>query len=80
MLSMRLDEMEKEALEKVNQAVYRQFPYLQGVVPEVSAMENEQFLLIYKGQAITADGHSLPISLRAVSNKDGESIRITSSR
>lgn len=77
---MRLDKMEKEALEKVNQAVYKQFPYLQGVEPEISAMDNEQFLLIYKGQATTADGHPLPISLRAVSDKDGNSLRITSSR
>jgi len=77
---MRLDEMEKEALEKVNLTVYRQFPYLQGVDPEISVMENGQFLLIYKGKATTADGHSLPISLRAVSDKDGNSLRITSSR
>jgi hypothetical protein len=72
--------MEKEALDNVNQTVYRQFPYLQGVEPEVSAMENEQYLLIYKGQATIADGHALPISIRVVSDKIGEIIKITSSR
>ena len=77
---MRLDKMEKEAIEKINQAVFKQFPYLQGVEPEISVLESGQFLLIYKGQATTADGHALPISLRAVSDKDGNSIRITSSR
>lgn len=77
---MQCDEMEKEALEKVNQAVYKQFPYLQGVEPEVSMMENELFLLIYQGQATTADGHALPISIRSVSDKTGEIIKITSSR
>lgn len=77
---MCLDEMEKEALDKVNQSVFRQFPYLQGVEPEVSAMENEQFLLIYKGQATTADGHLLPLILRAKSDRAGNIIKITSSR
>jgi hypothetical protein len=77
---MRLDKMEKEAFEKVNQAVYKQFPYLQGVEPEIAALENDQFLLIYKGQATTADGHALPILLRAVSDKEGNRIRFTSSR
>ncbi len=72
--------MEKEALEKVNQAVYRQFPYLQGVEPEVAAMDDGQFLLIYKGQATTANGHSLPISLRVVSDKTGNIFKFTSSR
>ena len=77
---MPLDEMEKEALDNVNQTVYSQFPYLQGVEPEVSAMENEQFLLIYKGSGTTADGHSLPISLRVISDKDGSGLRFSSSR
>jgi hypothetical protein len=72
--------MEKEALDNVNQAVYRQFPYLQGVEPDISAIENEQFLLIYKGQATTADGHSLPVSIRVISDKNGAIIKITSSR
>lgn len=72
--------MEKEALDKVNQAVYRQFPYLQGIEPEVSDMENGQFLLIFKGCGATADGHSLPISLRVVSDKAGNILKFTSSR
>ena len=77
---MHSDEMEKEALDNVNQTVYRRFPYLQGVEPEVSAIENEQYLLIYKGNATTADGHSLPISLRVISDKDGSGLKFTSSR
>jgi len=77
---MHFDEMEKEALDNVNETVYRQFPYLQGVEPDVSAMDGEQFLLIYKGDATTADGHSLPISLRVISDKDGSGLKFTSSR
>jgi hypothetical protein len=72
--------MEKKALDNVNETVYRQFPYLQGVQPEVSAMDEGQFLLIYKGTATTADGHSLPISLRVISDKDGSGLKFTSSR
>ncbi len=72
--------MEKAAIDNVNQTVYRQFPYLQGVEPEVSALENQQYLLIYKGYAATADGHSLPIILRVVSDEDGSGLKFTSSR
>jgi hypothetical protein len=43
-------------------------------------MDEGQFLLIYKGTATTADGHSLPISLRVISDKDGSGLKFTSSR
>jgi hypothetical protein len=71
--------MEKEALEKVNQLVYRLFPYLKGIEPKVSATENNQFLLVYKGSGLTADGHTLPISIRVISDVKGKLIKITSS-
>jgi hypothetical protein len=71
--------MEKEALEKVNQVVYKQFPYLQEVEPKISDMENNQFLLIYKGSGFTADGHALPVSIRIISDVNGKIIKVTSS-
>jgi hypothetical protein len=77
---MPWDKMEKEVSEKVHQAVYKQFPYLQGVEPEVSDMENDEFLLIYKGQATTSNGHALPVSIRVVSDKTGKIKKISSSR
>jgi acetylornithine/succinyldiaminopimelate/putrescine aminotransferase len=77
---MPWDKMEKEVSEKVHQSVYKQFPYLQGVEPEVSDMENDEFLLIYKGQATTANGHALPVSIRVVSDKTGKIKKISSSR
>ncbi len=76
---MHSGKMEKEALENVNQSVYMRFPYLRGIEPEVTAMENGQFLLVYKGTASTADGHSMPIALRVISDKDGSGLRISSS-
>jgi hypothetical protein len=74
------DEMEKEALEKVNQAIYRQFPYLQGIEPIISQIEKDQFLMVYKGSSHTADGHSLPISIRIITDTKGKIKKITSSR
>jgi hypothetical protein len=71
--------MEKEALEKVNQEISKQFPYLQGIEPKISAMGNNQFLLIYKGSGLTADGHELPISIRVLSDVKGKIIKVTSS-
>lgn len=72
--------MDQESLEKVNQAIYRKFPYMQGIEPEVSIIEGWQFLLIYKGQATTADGHALPVTIRVASDKTGKIIKMTSSR
>ncbi len=76
---MCLNEMDKEALDKVNQVVNSQFPYLRGVEPEVSKMEDGDYLLIYKGQATTADGHLFPIFIRVLMDKAGIILKITSS-
>jgi hypothetical protein len=46
----------------------------------VSDMENDEFLLIFKGQVITANGHALPVSIRVVSDKTGKIKKISSSR
>jgi len=71
--------MDKEALKKVNQVIYKQFPYLQGIEPKIIITENDQFLLVYKGAGLTADGHALPISIRIISDKSGNITKISSS-
>ncbi len=69
-----------EILEEINQKIYTQFPYLHAVLPDVTPMEKEKFLLVYKGLGQTDSGFSLPLVIRVVVNNEGDIIKISSSR
>ena len=72
--------MEKEAIEEINLEVYRQYPYLKDIEPKITSLENGQFLLSYHGQAETADGHALPVTLHVTINDNKEILKFSSSR
>ena len=72
--------MDQEIIEKIDQQVFRQFPYLKGIEPEISTLEGDQLLLVYKGKAMTANGHDFPIIVRVVIDSAGKVLKITSSR
>lgn len=75
-----MDQETQEIIKKTNQVVYRQFPYLTNVSPEVGSQGEKDTLLVYKGCASTADGHSLPVSVRVVIDSEGKILKISSSR
>jgi len=72
--------MNPQTLEQINEKVYEQFPYLKDVQPTESGMEGENLLLIYKVEAQTESGFSLPIVVRVVVTENGKITKITSSR
>jgi hypothetical protein len=72
--------MQPQTLEHINEKVFEQFPYLKDVQPTQSGMEGENHLLVYKGEARTESGFSLPIVVRVVVAENGKIIKITSSR
>lgn len=72
--------MEPELLELINQKIYSQFPYIKNTPPEISLIDGDNTLLIYKGDAKTENAFTLPITIRVVVNQSGEIIKITSSR
>ena len=72
--------MEQAIIEKISQTVYKQFPYLKDSTPVVTEQQECNFLLVYKGSASTADGHTLPVSVRVVTDPLGKILKITSSR
>ena len=72
--------MQPQKIEQINETVYGQFPYLRGVQPIESGMEGENLLLVYKGEARTESGFSLPILVRVVISEDGKIAKMTSSR
>jgi len=71
--------MESSAIERVCQSVYRQFPELRGVRPSVRAAGG-QFLLVFSGKVKTADGKTLPRTVRATANEAGNILKLSTSR
>lgn len=72
--------MDSQALQNICTEVYRRFPEVNGVRPKVRAYSGDQKLYIFQGNVKTADGHSLPRTVRVVASSDGSIIKITTSR
>jgi hypothetical protein len=71
--------MESSAVDRVCQSVYRQFPELKGVRPSVRQSESA-FLLIFSGKVTTADGKTLPRTVRVTANEKGNVLKLSTSR
>jgi hypothetical protein len=72
--------MEKVTHAKIDQQIFRQFPYLNGAIPEIEQQNEDRWLLIYKGSVTTADGHEMPIVVRVIVDNSGNVVKLTSSR
>jgi hypothetical protein len=72
--------MESSAINHVCQSVYRQFPELHGVHPSVRSQPGDKFLLIFSGKVKTADGKSLPRTVRVTADEKGSILKLTTSR
>jgi hypothetical protein len=71
--------MEKEILDAINLQIYGKFPYLKGIHPDTSLHDNNS-LLTYQGQSITANGHPIPLIVRVVTDSKGKILKISTSR
>lgn len=71
--------MEPRNLSSICQEIYRQFPEVKGVSPRITERP-EGHLLIFKGSVRTSDGHNLPRTVRAVVDKNGKIIKLTTSK
>ena len=72
--------MNQAIIEKVNQEIYKQFPYLKECTPKVSSVENNNFQLIYMSEAKTENGFPIPLIVRVIVNADGKVIKLSTSR
>jgi len=70
----------QEVLEKVNRRIYQQFPYLEGNEPEFNRISEDRFSFTYRGKQSTADGHQIPLTVKATANESGEIEKITASK
>jgi hypothetical protein len=72
--------MDKQAIEKINQQIYTQFPYLQGIVPKVREINKGINELYYQGSVLTANGVTLPIVVKVTADDQGNIQKMVASR
>ena len=72
--------LEKSVLDKVNERVYRKFPEVKGKRPKIQARPNDQTLLVYQGVVELGSGMKMNRTVRAVIDKNGKVVKITTSR
>ena len=72
--------MESKIVEKISGQISRQFPEVAGAKPSVQSQGEENFLLIFKGSATTADGKKIARTVRVVATGSGKIVKVTTSR
>jgi hypothetical protein len=72
--------MDEKAIAKVNEEIYKQFPYLQGIAPDIKTEREGIFRLQYKGSVQTANDRTLPIIVNIVADEQGNIKKLTTSR
>lgn len=72
--------MDKEILEKVNEQVCRQFPYLKDVSPDVKSVREGIYELQYNASVQTANNQTLPIIVKVTADGQGNIQKLTTSR
>jgi hypothetical protein len=72
--------MDSKLLKAACEQIYRQFPEMKGTKPSVSSYSATQYLLIFKTNSKTSDGHNISRSVRVVVNQDGIISKVTTSR
>ncbi len=72
--------MDKTTLEKICQQVYKNYPFVKGVIPSFSNQNEGRYLFIFKSINKTPDGKSIRQSIRVVATSDGKIIKTSLSR
>jgi hypothetical protein len=77
--------MDREAIDKVNRKVSKQFPEMKSVRPTVKVESssnngNQKFSLTYKGKADLPNGRMISRVVRVVADENGKVIRMSTSK
>lgn len=72
--------MDLNTIKKVSDQVFEQFPYLNNTPPKTQEMPDGSTILKYSGSTITANGHTISVSIKVKANEEGEILQISSSR
>lgn len=72
--------MNRQALSSLCEQIYRRFPQVAGSQPTVQSRPDGQSLLIFRGTAKTADGHTINQTVRVVASPEGKIVKTTTSK
>ena len=72
--------MELNVINKINNQVFSQFPYLKDTLPKIQKMPDGSSIIKYIGSTKTANGHTIQISVKVKATDEGEILQISSSR
>ena len=71
--------MDRKLIDSISKQIYKKFPEVNGSQPALSERPDNQTLLIFKGSATTADGHTIQRVVRVVADASGKILRTTTS-
>jgi len=71
--------MDQKTLDSICKQVYQKFPEAKGVKPKVKAYSENQSLLLFQTTSKTADGKSLPRTIRVVVDQNGKVTKMSTS-
>lgn len=72
--------MDQQTIAKVCEKVNKRFPETAKKKPKVKAYEDDLSLLIFNFKVKTADGKSMPRTVRVIASPKGKIIKMTTSR
>ena len=70
----------QQTLASICEQVYRRFPEVAGIQPRIQDQAGDHLLLIFHATAKTADGRSIPRTVRIVVSPAGKIVKMTTSR
>ena len=72
--------MDRKLIDAICRDVSKKFPEMSNSRPVISDRPEGQVLMVFKGTAQTADGHSIARTVRVVADQAGKIIKLTTSR
>jgi len=72
--------MDLNVINKINNQVFNQYPYLKDSSPKIQNMPDGSTILKYIGSTTTANGHTIPVSVKVKASEEGNILQISSSR
>ncbi len=81
--------MDAKTIDTVCRQVYTRFPEVKGAAPKIQAQESvssgsshpsANFLFVFHGKGVTANGKTIPRTVRVVVTERGKIVKMTTSR
>jgi hypothetical protein len=72
--------MEKQIIQSICEKVYKQYPIVEGVYPEINPQPNGNHLLVFESKGKISTQKAIPIQVRVIVDENGKIIKLSSSR